>query len=117
LFVYFFLALTILPCKVATAIGGKTEKDIKSTANQKEVAIEQTAFRSFPSLEASSIRSGLAINQLLEEGPTSKITDSVRYYVAKARSVITKIRETNNFIKYLDATKSVRLPVGITKTI
>lgn len=117
LFVYFFLALIIFPCKVATAIGGKTEEDIKSTANQNEVAIEQTAFRSFHSLEASSIQSDQAANQLLEEGPTSKITDSVRYYVAKARSVIAKVKETNNFIKYLDATKSMNLPVGITKTI
>lgn len=49
--------------------------------------------------------------------PVSGPLDSEQYYIAKARSVLDKIRETQNYIQFLDANSKIELPVGLPQTI
>ncbi|WP_331980934.1 hypothetical protein [Ohtaekwangia sp.] len=56
---------------------------------------------------------------ILEEGmsPVSASNDSIQRYIDLARSLFTKIRETQNFITNIDQASKVELPVGISKSI
>lgn len=58
------------------------------------------------------------VDEMYEEGLlTSPTIDSVQQYIDKARAVLAKVRETQNFISNLNDATSFDLPVGISKTI
>ncbi len=57
---------------------------------------------------------------ILEEGmflPATANNDSIQRYIDLARTVIEKVRATQNFITNIDEASKVELPVGISKTI
>ena len=54
---------------------------------------------------------------VLEEGLLYVNNDSIQRYIDLARTVIDKVRSTQNFITNIDQASKVELPVGISKTI
>ncbi len=61
-----------------------------------------------------------APSDILEEGmflPPTANNDSIQRYIDLARTVIDKVRATQNFITNIDEASKVELPVGISKTI
>ncbi len=46
-----------------------------------------------------------------------QLTEAARQHIAEARSVLEKIRQTENYVSYLDGSTPVELPVGLRKTV
>jgi hypothetical protein len=54
---------------------------------------------------------------VLTDGPISTPEDSIQRYIDLARTLIGKVRQTQNFITNIDDATKFELPVGISKTI
>lgn len=68
---------------------------------------------------ATSHRQPISDNLAFTEGllPSSDPIDSVQYYIDKAKALIAKVRETQNYISNLNDASLFQLPVGIPRII
>ncbi len=53
----------------------------------------------------------------LGAGGPRQLTEAARQHIATARSVLEKIRQTENYVSYLDGSTPVELPVGLRRTL
>jgi hypothetical protein len=74
-------------------------------------AQQQRTFRQF-----ASPASPAPTDNLGADGPR-QLTEAARQHIAKARSVLEKIRQTKNYVSYLDGSTPVELPVGLRRTL
>ena len=74
-------------------------------------AQQRRTFRQF-----ASSTSPAPTDNLGADGPR-QLTEAARQHIAKARSVLEKIRQTKNYVSYLDGSTPVELPVGLRRTL
>ena len=74
-------------------------------------AQQQRTFHQF-----ASSTSPAPTDNLGADGPR-QLTEAARQHIAKARSVLEKIRQTKNYVSYLDGSTPVELPVGLRRTL